>query len=229
MKLAIMQPYFFPYIGYFQLINAVDKFVIYDDVNYIKQGWINRNRILLDGKDHFLTLSLLNAGSYRLINEIEIGPNRHKLLKTIGQTYKKAPFFHEVFSLIEGILTCEENNLAFFLEISVRRIVAFLNIKTDLMVSSTIKKDAAKKGQDKVLEICEKMNAAVYVNAEGGQELYSKEIFNLKGIALKFIKSRPINYVQFNNEFVPGLSIIDVLMFNSKENVNKMLKSYDFL
>jgi len=224
-----MQPYFFPYIGYFQLINAVDKFVIYDDVNYIKQGWINRNRILLEGKAHFFTLDLFNASSFKLINEIEMGNNRYKLVKTIEQIYKKAAFFHEVFPLIEEIMTYKENNLALFLENSIRKIALFFNIQTNIIVSSMIKKDVSQKGQDKVLDICKKMDASIYINSIGGQELYSKEIFNQEGIGLKFIKSQPINYTQFNNEFIPWLSILDVIMFNSVEEIQGMLGQYELL
>lgn len=229
MKLAIMQPYFFPYIGYFQLISAVDTFVIYDDVNYIKQGWINRNRILLKGKEHLLTLNLANASSFKLINEIKIGNNNDKLLKTIEQTYKKAPFFHESFSVVEEILTFKESNLAGFLENSIRKLTSILCIQTNIVVSSKVEKDISKKGIDKVIDICKVLNASIYINAIGGQGLYSKEAFVQKQINLKFIKSHSINYAQFNNEFVPWLSIVDVMMFNSKEKIKKMLNKYELI
>jgi hypothetical protein len=229
MKVAIMQPYLFPYIGYFQLINAVDTFVIYDEVNYIKQGWINRNKILLNSKEHLITLNLVNSSSFKLINEIEKGHNNNKLLKTIEQAYKKAPFFHEVYSVIEDILKVNESNLASFLEFSIRKLAIYLGIKTHIVVSSRLQKDFTKKGQDKVIDICKGLNASIYINAIGGQQLYSKEKFSQYQIDLKFIKTNTISYRQFNNEFVPWLSIIDVMMFNSKEEIIEMLYKFELL
>lgn len=222
-----MQPYLFPYIGYFQLINAVDTFVIYDDVNYIKQGWINRNRILLNSKEHLITLNLINSSSFKLINEIEKGSNNIKVLKTIEQAYKKAPYFHVGFSVIEDILNVKENNLARFLEYSIRRLTLHLSIKTQIEVSSKLEKDISKKGQDKVIDICKSMNASTYINAIGGQGLYSKEVFSQNHLELKFIKTNSINYHQFDNEFVPWLSIIDVMMFNSTEEIKEMLNKFE--
>ena len=229
MKVGIMQPYFFPYIGYFQLINSVDTFVIYDDVNYIKQGWINRNKMLLKNKEHLFTLNLANASSFKLINEIEIKNNNGKLLKTIDQTYKKAPFFHESFAVVEEILTFKEAKLADFLENSIRKLTSILCIQTNIVVSSNVEKDISKKGIDKVIDICKALNASIYINAIGGQDLYSKEAFAQNQINLKFIKSHPINYPQFNNEFVPWLSIIDFMMFNSKNEIKKMLNEYELI
>ena len=229
MKVGIMQPYFFPYIGYFQLINAVDTFVIYDDVNYIKQGWINRNRILLKNEEYLLTLNLANASSFKLINEIEIGNNNGKLLKTIEQTYKKTPYFHETISVVEEILTFKESNLAGFLENSIRKLTSILCIQTNIVVSSKVEKDISKKGIDKVIDICKALNASIYINAIGGQGLYSKEAFAQNQINLKFIKPHSINYAQFNNEFVPWLSIIDVMMFNSPKEVNRMLNDFELM
>ncbi len=229
MKIAIMQPYFFPYIGYFQLINAVDKFVLYDDVNFIKQGWINRNRILLNNSDFYFTLQLLGASSFKNINEINIGNNKLKLLKTAGQVYKRAPYFDKIFSLVEDILTNPKQNLAIFLEFSIKKIIDYLDIDTEILISSEIEKRNGLKGQDKIIEICKKLNADEYINAIGGTELYSKELFLQNNIKLSFLKTNEIAYQQFNNEFVPFLSIIDVLMFNSKEEVQKMLNKFTLI
>jgi len=229
MKIGIMQPYFFPYIGYFQLINAVDKFVIYDDVNYIKQGWINRNRILLNGKDHLFTLNLVGASSFKLINEIEISNNINKLLKTIYQEYSKAPFFIKSFPIIEDIFTFNDTNLGRFLENSIRRLCDYFHINTEILVSSKIEKQQKLEGQEKIIDICKRLNANEYINAIGGQELYSKNIFNQNEIKLSFIKSKPTEYKQFNNEFVSWLSIIDLMMFNSPEQISQMLDQYELL
>jgi len=229
MKAAIMQPYFFPYIGYFQLIDSVDTFVIYDDVNYIKQGWISKNRILLNGKDFNFVLNLKGASSFKKINEIEVGNFNSKLSKTIQQAYSKAPFFAEAFPVIENILSNPESNLAKYLSFGITQICNYLSINTEILVSSDIQKNNELTGKDKVIEICKVLNADVYVNAIGGKELYSYEDFAEEKITLKFIKTLDIEYNQFKNEFVAWLSIIDVLMFNSPEQVKLMLNKYELV
>ena len=229
MKLGIMQPYFFPYIGYFQLIKAVDKYVIYDDVNYIKGGWINRNRILLNKQDFLLNINLRGASPFKKINEINIDNNRDKILKTIAQAYKKAPYYSEAYNLIEKIINYDSDNLAVFLTNSLIRISDYLGINTEFIISSDIEKNNELKGQEKVLSICKLLEATEYYNAIGGQELYSVSDFKEKGIDLHFLKVNPIEYAQFDNEFIPHLSIIDVLMFNSPEDINCMLDRYELL
>jgi hypothetical protein len=229
MKVAIMQPYFFPYIGYFQLINAVDVFVIYDDVNFIKQGWITRNRILLDKKSFNLILQVEGASSFKKINQINLGKNRNKMLKTVEQAYSKAPFFKMIFPIIREILLNEENNLSKFLLFSLQKIADYLEIETDFRTSSEIDKNDNLKGQEKVIEICRKTGASNYINAIGGEELYAKEVFNDNQMSLNFIKTHPIVYAQFDNDFEPWLSIIDVLMFNSIEEIKKLLNEYELI
>ncbi len=229
MTLAIMQPYFFPYIGYWQLINAVDTFVIYDDVNFIKQGYINRNSILALGKAQVFTLELAGASSNKLINEIEVRTNTIKLLKTVKQNYIKAPYFEVVFPIIEDVLMQDEKNLAKFLGYSFEKISKYLVLNTKFIYSSDIEKDSSLKAQDKVIDICKNLEAKHYINAIGGQELYDKETFKQKNIELNFIKTELVAYNQFKNEFVPYLSIIDILMFNSKEVIKKMLSGYELV
>lgn len=229
MKLAIMQPYLFAYIGYFQLIHSVDKFVIYDDVNFIKQGWINRNRILLNDKDSFLTLQLFGVSSFKLINQIEVGNNQKVLLKKIEHAYKEAPYFKEVFPLLETILLNQEKKLDKFVEYSLCLINKYLNISTEIIISSALVKKNELKNQEKVIHICELLNAKTYINAIGGKELYQKDKFLGKGIDLVFIKTKEITYKQFNNKFVPNLSIVDIMMFNSKEEIQNMLKEYELI
>jgi hypothetical protein len=226
MKLAIMQPYFFPYIGYFQLIKAVDTFVIYDDVSYMKSGWINRNSILINNKKSFVTINLKNASSFKLINQIDIGNNKEKVLKSINFSYAKAPFFKETFHIVNGIINYGNNNLAKFAANSVKTIAEYLDLKTGFLVSSNIEKNNTLKGQEKVIDICKRLRAREYINAIGGTRLYSKEKFHDNGIILRFLESRSAEYKQLDNEFIPSLSIIDVLMFNSREKVKEMLKEY---
>ena len=223
MNLAVMQPYLFPYIGYWQLIDAVDIFVIYDDVNFIKQGYINRNKILQNQKAHLFTLELLGASSNKKINDIKIGGNSNKLLRTIKQNYSKSPFYKDVFQVLEEILNNEEKELSKFLGFSLVKIAKYLNIDTKFLYSSDIKNDKTFKAQDRLIEMSKILNATGYINSIGGIELYDKEVFSQNDINLSFLKTHEISYKQFNNEFVPNLSIIDILMFNDKEKIKEIL------
>lgn len=226
MKLAIMQPYFFPYIGYWQLINSADTFVIYDDVNYIKQGYINRNSILVGNKAQRITLQVIGASSNKMINDVQTGNNTKKLLKGIEQAYKKAPKYEKVFPLIQLILSNPEKNLAKFLCKSIKNISDYLEISTKIISSSGLNKDNNLKAQDKVLDICQRLEASHYINSIGGQELYSKEAFATNGVELNFLEHEIIEYNQFGNKFVPYLSIIDVMMFNDIDIIKDMLNRY---
>lgn len=227
MKLGIMQPYFFPYIGYFQLIAAVDVFIIYDNIKYTKKGWINRNRILQNGKDVMISLPLKKDADnlYVCQRELALEFNREKLLNQIRGAYQRAPFFTQTFPLIELVVLYDEANLFRFLHHSITRICEHLGITTRINTSSRIAIDHELKSQDKVLALTENVGASTYVNPIGGMELYSREAFRGKGISLEFIQSRPFIYVQFGDEFVPWLSIIDLLMFNSLDTVKSCVST----
>lgn len=229
MTLAIMQPYLFPYIGYWQLINAVDTFVIYDDVNFIKQGYINKNNFLVNTKAQAFTLQLLGASSNKLISEIYVGNNNKKILKTIKQNYIKAPQFNRIYPIIEDILNQNEQNLAKFIGYSLSKISNFLEINTKIIYSSDVGKDCSLKAQYKVIDICRNLNAKNYINAIGGQELYSKEVFAKFNIELNFLDTNLPEYKQFENEFVPYLSIIDIMMFNNIEVISAFLEDYKLI
>jgi hypothetical protein len=231
-KLAVMQPYLFPYIGYFQLINAVDKFVAYDDVTFIKQGWINRNNILVNGNPFLFTIPVKNISSYSLINEIEVSYNidwRPKLFKTIQESYRKAPYFENVFPIIENTFATDEQYISRMATKSILEIVRYLGLQIDFQESSTSYHNSELTSQERVLDICKKEVASQYINPIGGKELYSKDVFKAQDIQLNFIKTHPIKYRQFKNSFVSNLSIIDVLMFNSTADINLILQSYDLL
>lgn len=223
-----MQPYFLPYIGYFKLISQVDTFVIYEDVNFIKKGWINRNNILVNGKQFLFTIPLKLASQNKLINEIEIDENsawKNNLLKTIYLAYSKAPFFDEVYPVIQEIIEFQETNISKFIIYSLKRICNFLDIKTNIIISSELEKNNHLKGQEKIIEICQKLDATQYINAPGGKDLYEEKEFLNKNIILKFIDASPIIYPQFKNTFIPYLSIIDVMMFNSSKTILEFLNS----
>lgn len=221
-----------PYIGYWQLLNAVDQYVIYDDVNFIKGGWINRNRMLMNNQPKLFNIQMQGASPNKLINEVEVFTNdvwKKKLLKTIESSYRKAPYYDEVYPVIKEIIICDENNLAKYIENSIRKICEYLNINTKLIVSSSIDKDINLKGQDKVINICKILGADEYYNAIGGQELYSYSDFEKQGIKLRFLDTDNIEYSQFNGDFVSNLSIIDVMMFNSIDEIKIMLEEYKLI
>lgn len=227
MKTAIMQPYFFPYIGYFQLIGAVDLFIVYDNIKYTKKGWINRNRILQNGKNVTISLPLKGDSDHLAIYKRELAANfsSTKLLNQITEAYRKAPYFKQTIMLIDQIIRYEDSNLFRFLHHSLVRICEHLDITTKIRISSDIDINHDLKSQEKVLALCYAVGADTYVNAMGGKTLYSNKVFNENGIELKFIKSQPFNYSQFGDVFVPWLSIIDVLMFNPLHTVQSSILS----
>lgn len=232
MNLAIMQPYFLPYIGYFQLIKAVDIFVIYDDVNYIKKGWINRNKILLNNKEHLFTMPLLKSSQNKIINEIDIfneKESKKKLLQLFHYAYVKAPEYKNVYPLIEDIVLNNEDNLSKYIEYSLNKISKFLELDTLFIRSSEINKNSLMSGQDKIIDICKILHADTYINPIGGIELYKNHSFSSCGIKLSFLKSKLILYKQNNNEFIQGLSILDMMMFLPKKKIKLMLDEYQLI
>ncbi|WP_264548111.1 WbqC family protein [Flavobacterium sp. N2820] len=234
MKLAIMQPYFFPYIGYFQLINAVDKFIVYDDVNFIKGGWINRNNVLVSKKPFLFTVPLENSSSFIQIDQTRLHSKFYenwkiKFLKSLEQSYKKAPFYNEVFFLIEKILNKDNDFISTLAVESIKEVCNYLDVKTQIIETSKQYNNKYLNGQDRIISICQLEQAKYYINPIGGIDLYSKEDFKKNDIILNFIKAKPIEYKQFDNRFVSWLSIIDILMFNSKIEVVRMLNEYDLV
>ncbi|QUE30985.1 WbqC family protein [Francisella philomiragia] len=229
MKVAIMQPYFFPYIGYWQLISAVDTFVIYDEVTFIKQGYINRNNILVNGEKKYLTLETIGASSNTKIKEVRVGRNRKKLLRTLQNAYFKAPYFNTIMPMLESMINNPDDKLSTFLGNQILEICKYLDINTNIIYSSQLDFDNTRSAQDKVIDICTELHSTQYINAIGGSKLYNIDDFDIKNIKLNFIDTQIIEYKQFNNEFVPYLSIIDILMFNSKETIKKMLQKYSLV
>ncbi|GHB75828.1 hypothetical protein GCM10007390_32080 [Persicitalea jodogahamensis] len=227
-----MQPYFLPYLSYYKLLKLVDKFVIYDDVNFINRGWINRNNILVGGKAHLFTVPLIDASQNKLIYEVQVSPDqvwRKKILKTISQAYRKAPQFETVFPLVEDIITDQSESVADFCLQSLVKTARFMNIDTEIVKTSRQYNNSDLKGQHRILSICQKEGASHYINPIRGQALYDKHLFCNEGITLNFIHTTPRAYPQFKNDFVPLLSILDIMMFNNQKEIQDLLGEYDLI
>lgn len=231
MKIAIMQPYVFPYIGYFQLIQAVDVFVFYDDVHFIKKGFINRNSILLNGIKYPFVIPCKSISQNKLIKDVELffdERSKQKFLKTLKQAYKRAPYYDLIFPLIKDfIVKNTSRTISEFAIESVKLVANYLQINTQWSISSlsyTDSRGLAK--EERLIQIAKKVQATSYINTIGGKTLYSKTCFERAGLELHFIESEYIVYPQFCNEFVPWLSIIDVMMFQSKEDIGFLLQNY---
>jgi hypothetical protein len=227
MKLAIMQPYFLPYIGYFQLMAAVDEFVVYDNIKYTKKGWINRNRLLQNGKDVMFSLPLRQGSDSSDIVERELASSfdDQKLLHQFQGAYASAPYFSETIPLLERVVRCKERNLFRYLHNSIAEVCNDLGLSTRLRVSSDIPIDHGLRSQEKVIAICRALGATTYINAVGGLGLYDRPSFEAAGVELQFLQARPFEYPQFGAPFVPWLSIVDVLMFNPRNVVRERIAS----
>ncbi len=229
-----MQPYLFPYLGYFQLMAASDKFVVYDDVSYIKQGWINRNRILVNGAPHSFTMPVMNAGSNVDIDQIRFDQRlyaswRTKFLRTLAQAYGKAPFKDRTIALITDILAEEPAGLSGLLSGSLQRLRTELGIPCEIVPGSSVYRNKELRSAARILDICKQEKADVYINAFGGQALYDRAEFEHNGIGLEFLKSRLPFYEQGTADFVPGLSIIDVLMHCDMASIHAQLEEYELI
>lgn len=233
MNIAIMQPYFLPYIGYFQLMNAVDKFVVYDNIQYTKKGWINRNRFLNNGQAQYFSIPLKKDSDYLNVNQRQLAANyveqNEKQLRKIESAYSKAPYFNDVFPLIQKCFLNKDTNLFNFIFHSICQIKKYLEIETKILVSSDFEDNSSLKGAMRVKNICKLLSGTQYINPIGGTELYTKENFKENGLKLNFLKTNKFQYKQYKNDFEPFLSILDVLMFNNKYDVFQMLNNYELV
>lgn len=227
MKVAIMQPYILPYIGYFQLIESADAFVLYDRIKYTKKGWINRNRFLSNGSDTLFSLPLKKDSDFLDIVDREVSPDfaPHKLLNQLHEAYRKAPHIEPTMALLRTVLAQDERNLFHYLHNALVATCRHIGIDTPITISSTLEARHDLQAQDKVIALCKAAGASIYVNPIGGTELYSHDDFARHGMDLRFLRSALNPYPQFGNDFVPGLSILDVLMFNSPERVLQMVRT----
>lgn len=222
-----MQPYFFPYLGYFQLMAKVGTFVIYDDVHFINRGWINRNRINIGGAAHMVTIPLQHASQNRLICDISTSVSdewRGKILKTIRQAYAKASQFKRILPFIEHIVQYPAINLAEYLQHSLVSLRDHLGLKTEIISSSRQFGNSELKAQARIIDICQRLNADVYINPIGGCDLYDRSIFEQNALKLRFLTAGLPPYVSAA-DFIPGLSVIDVLMHCEEASVHTQLSA----
>ena len=237
MKIAVMQPYLFPYVGYFQLIKEADMFIFHDNVQYIKGGWINRNRILLDQDDHLFTFSLKNDSSFKNINKRyftdDFAEQCNTFLRVLQTAYGNAPNFENTMHLVKKTLKImkphESENIAFKISRSIKTLSEYLKLKTDFIFASDIGKNRENTPQERIINICKKLNANKYVNLPGGKKLYDYKTFLEQGIELSFLEPGVKPYPQFSENFIPRLSIIDVIMFNNHSNINDLLNDYTIM
>lgn len=228
-KLAVMQPYWWPYLGYFQLINQVDEFIVYDDVNFIKRGWVNRNRVLVNGQATMITLPVKKASQNVLIKDLELGADNKwldKFYKTLELAYKKAPYFEDVMHQVIRPFTLDHKGLVEAQLQGITLVCAYLSLPFNYKLSSGAYTNQNLHGQDRILDICLKEKAQHYINPIGGQDLYDKAKFSQVGLGLSFIQMNEHHYKQGKHPFVAGLSIIDVLMFNSVEDSQALLQQF---
>ena len=216
MRISIMQPYFFPYLGYFQLIAASDIFVSLDDVNFIKKGWINRNRLVFNNKAALFTVPLENVSQNRLICDTRIAATafaiwKDNFLKSVAAFYKKFPFFTEGMSILEAVLAQPAAAISDMAIASLRACCDALHITTPIMISSTIPQAVDCKKERKLIAICKSLQADTYLNPIGGVSLYSQDMFTQDGIRLRFLKPALPPYTCSKREFIPALSILDVI------------------
>lgn len=224
-----MQPYFLPYIGYFQLMGAVDVFVAYDNIKYTKKGWINRNRFLRNGTDASFGVPIRHDSDRLDIAQRTIAPgfDRTGLLAQLREAYRKAPHFAATWPLVTAVVETPEENLFGFLLQGLKLTRDHLGLRTPIVASSSIAADHSLRSQERVIAIAQSLGARTYVNAAGGADLYSREAFSEAGLDLRFLRSTVVHYPQAGAPFVPWLSIVDVLMFNGAERTHALLREYE--
>jgi hypothetical protein len=230
MDVAIMQPYFFPYIGYFQLMKSVQRFVFYDDAQFMKGGWVNRNRILYEGQPRWWTYPVvhddyrlpISGRRYRRSHE-----NDQSLLGKLDGAYRNAPHHADIRGLVQDSLPADEDVVSSLNQHQLTVLSRRLGITCEFHRSSDLAVDDALTAEQRVIAICRQLGATRYINSAGGMSLYQRASFEAAGIELAFLQPRPRPYAQLGQAYVPSLSIVDVLMFNPVDAARAMLDDHD--
>jgi len=215
LKLAIMQPYFMPYVGYWQLLAAADRLIVLDDVTFIRRGWVNRNRILVNGAVHRFTIPVRQASQHRLIKDLDLAADAGWLASfraTLMQSYRRAAYFEETLAFLEPVLACCHGKMLPFLLFSIDAVTSHLGIHTPRTLASMTDPEHRNGGQERILNLCQHEQASTYLNLPGGRALYDEQSFRHRGLHLQFIIPREQRYPQGGRRWWPWLSIIDLLM-----------------
>jgi hypothetical protein len=243
-KIGIMQPYFFPYLGYFQLIAAVDSFILYNKVSFRKKSWITRNRLLNKGTSNpfYIQIPVKKQSSNKLIEEINIDSSqkwKDSISNHLYYNYKKAHFFDPTYSFITELLNINETNLHVYNSSIVEGICRQLGISTKIIIDNSpfegienellYSEAGIESKSQRIINICNYMKASTYINPIGGTSLYSKKVFAKHAIQLMFLQTNYSNYTQFNNIHVPSLSIVDVLMHCGFDRTSALIKQYSLI
>ena len=232
MKISVMQPYFFPYLGYFSLIQDSDVFVVLDNVQYVRRGWMNRNRVI--GKNQspvYFHLSTIKAPQKTMTRQIKIDHNREwkkTLLDKLDYYEKSAPYFEETKAMVERLISFETDSLCDMNIHILEELCKFLGITTKFVLASDLEIDESKiiETDDWGLEITKTFGASDYINLWGGRHIYSVNKYNNSNITLKFIENELVYYNQHNEMFIKSLSIIDVLMYNDRAETMDLINKY---
>jgi hypothetical protein len=225
-----MQPYLLPYVGYFQLMRSADTFIILDDVNFKKKSWINRNSILINRTSHTFTLPVEKASQNVKIRDLWLSQSDEwgeRFRKSIAHAYRSAAYFEPVYNLLEDVFSTKSRNLAEFVTQSVLLVADYLKLETQVITSSSVYRNSHLRGEERIIDICRQAGATQYINSAGGRNLYDQKHFMDHGIELGFLSPRQISYQQFAERFIPNLSIVDTLMFNSREELELLLQEFD--
>lgn len=235
MTTAIMQPYFYPYIGYFQLIQAADRFILFDDVQYIRHGWINRNRILKPGEGvQYIIMSLATHTRNTLIKEIqpaEADTNKDRILRQMEHYKKTAPYYKTVRAFMEDCFATTQNSIAEMNGCYLKAVCDYIGIDFKIELSSQMNFDYSQvqDAGEWALQMCKQLQVTEYINPAGGRELFDNAKFEKSDIRLRFLQPSLRTYNQRREHFEPGLSIIDVMMFNEPAAIRQLINDYQLV
>ena len=222
-----MQPYFLPYLGYFQLIQNSNIFIVADEYQFTTRGWINRNRAILNNQISTFTIPVSAAGKKindKMIADME---STRSLKRRMIQSYKNSPNFADTVLLLDSIFSLNDVSLEVYIHNSIQHICKYLKIDTRILKLSELNYNRNLEGEDRVVSICKNLGATKYLNPEGGKNIYNGESFARAELELEFIEHKPIEYVQNFPGFTPRLSVVDsIFMLNSRITMEEHLKSF---
>lgn len=230
MRAAIMQPYFFPYIGYFQLMAAVDVFVFLDDVQYINRGWVNRNRICIDSQARWLTLPVIKAAREAAINQRRYLLNTlsiNRVLAMVDAACRSLPAYREFRPKIDRLINFADDNVAAYNIHHLVKLARALGVRCEFATSSALDPGRSARGAARLIELCRRVGATKYINAIGGTGLYDPAEFSAYGLHLLFLRTRAVPVAVSGGAC--HLSIIDGLMRNSLRGCQGCLPRYELL